>query len=148
MGRSFAYQIWSESFGKIVTSRNRVVITNKFCLQASFLACISFLYQDHFKLLVSCDFPLTLRYDPGIMGVMPWAVGCLTGKNTLRCQAFLGECRAVFVDLFHFLLLLVTFFTGRKFCKLLFTGERGKVCYFFTGCNFEQLLFTGPGGPG
>jgi len=28
------------------------------------------------------------------------------------------------------LLLLVTFFTGRKFCKLLFTTERGKVCYF------------------
>ncbi len=75
-------------------------------------------------------------------------MGCLTRKNTLQCRAFLGECRAVFVDLFHFLLLLVTFFTGRKFCKLLFTGERGKVCYFFTGCNFEQLLFTGPGGPG
>ncbi len=37
---------------------------------------------------------------------------------------------AVFVDFFHYLLLLVTFFTGRKFCKLLFTGERGKVCYF------------------
>jgi hypothetical protein len=64
------------------------------------------------------------------MGVMPWAVGCLTRKNTLRCRAFLGECRAVFVDLFHFLLLLIIFFTGRKFCKLLFTGERGKVCYF------------------
>jgi hypothetical protein len=61
---------------------------------------------------------------------MPWAVGCLTRKNTLQCRAFLGECRAVFVDLFHFLLLLVTFFTGCKFCKLLFTGERGKVCYF------------------
>ncbi len=28
------------------------------------------------------------------------------------------------------MLLFVTFFTGRKFCKLLFTGERGKVCYF------------------
>ncbi len=34
---------------------------------------------------------------------------------------------AVFVDFFHFLLL---FFTGGKFCKLLFTGFRGKVCYF------------------
>ncbi len=65
------------------------------------------------------------------MGVMPWAVGCLTRKNTLWCRAFLGECRAVFVDLFHFLLLLITFFTGRKFCKLFFIGERGKVCYFF-----------------
>jgi hypothetical protein len=29
-----------------------------------------------------------LRYDPGIMSVMPWAVGCLTGKNTLWCRAF------------------------------------------------------------
>jgi hypothetical protein len=28
-----------------------------------------------------------LRYDPGIMGIMPWAVGCLTRKNTLRCRA-------------------------------------------------------------
>jgi hypothetical protein len=45
------------------------------------------------------------------------------------------RCLAVFVDLFHFLLLLVTFFTGCKFCKLLFTVERGKVRYFL-------LLFT------
>ncbi len=36
----------------------------------------------------------------------------------------------VFVDFSYFLLLLVTIFIGRKFCKLLFTGERGKVCYF------------------
>jgi hypothetical protein len=57
------------------------------------------------------------------MSIMPWAVGCLTRKNTLRCPA-------VFVDLFHFLLLLVTFFTRRKFYKLVFTGERGQVCYF------------------
>jgi len=28
------------------------------------------------------------------------------------------------------LLLFVNFFTSRKFCKLLFTAERGKVCYF------------------
>ncbi len=35
----------------------------------------------------------------------------------------------VFVDFFHYLLLLV-FFTGCKFCKLFFTAERGKVCYF------------------
>ncbi len=45
------------------------------------------------------------------------------------------RCLAVFVDLFHFLLLLVTFFTGCKFCKLLFIVERGKVRYFL-------LLFT------
>ncbi len=50
------------------------------------------------------------------------------------------------------MLLLVTFFTGRKFCKLLFTGERGKVCYFLllfvTACNFDKLLFTEPREPG
>jgi hypothetical protein len=28
------------------------------------------------------------------------------------------------------LLFFVTFFIGRKFCKLFFTSERGKVCYF------------------
>ncbi len=54
--------------------------------------------------------------------------------------------------LWLFLLTFVTFFTGRKFCKLLFTGERGKVCYFlllfFTGCNFDKLLFTVAGGAG
>ncbi len=49
--------------------------------------------------------------------------GCLTRKNT-------QECLAVFVDLFHFLLFLVTFFTRCKFCKLLFIVERGKVRYF------------------
>ncbi len=49
------------------------------------------------------------------------------------------------------MLLLVTFFTGRKFCKLLFTGKRGKFCYFllfFTGCNFDKLLFTVEKGQG
>ncbi len=54
----------------------------------------------------------------------------------------------VFVDLFHFLLLFVTFFTGRKFCKLLFTGEKGKVCYFFIACNFDKLFFTVEKGQG
>ncbi len=71
-----------------------------------------------------------LRYDPGITSVMPLAGGCLTRKIRKRCLAVFTRCLAVFVDLFHFLLLLVTFFTGRKFCKLLFTGERGKFCYF------------------
>jgi hypothetical protein len=46
------------------------------------------------------------------------------------------------------LLLSVTFFIGRKFCKLLFTAERGKVCYFFTTCNFHKLLFTVEKGQG
>jgi len=44
------------------------------------------------------------------------------------------------------LLLFVTFLIACKFCKLLFTVERGKVCYFLllfvTACNFDKLLFT------
>jgi hypothetical protein len=62
-------------------------------------------------------------YNPGIMSVMPVAGGYLTRKKGLGCLA-------VFVDFFHFLLFLVTFFISGKFCKLLFTGERGKVYYF------------------
>ncbi len=73
---------------------------------------------------------LALRYDPGITSVMPWAVGCLTKKNTKQCRAVFVQCRALFVDLFHFLLLFVTFFITCNFCKLLFTVERGKVRYF------------------
>ncbi len=65
---------------------------------------------------------------------MPWVVGCLT-ENTQECRVVFAQCRAVFVDFSYFLLLLVTFFIGRKFCKLLFTAKRGKVCYFL-------LLFT------
>jgi hypothetical protein len=72
----------------------------------------------------------TLRYDPGITSVMPMAGGCLTKKRRKRCLAVFTRCLVVFVDFFHFLLLLVTIFTGRKFCKLLFTRFRGKVCYF------------------
>ncbi len=49
------------------------------------------------------------------MGVMPWVVGCLTGKNTQQCRAVEGECWVVFVNLFYFLLLFVTFFIARKF---------------------------------
>jgi hypothetical protein len=49
------------------------------------------------------------------------------------------------VMLWLFLLTFVTFFIGRKFCKLLFIAERGKVCYFlllfFTTCNFDKLFF-------
>jgi hypothetical protein len=82
------------------------------------------------------------------MGVMPWAMGCLTGKNTQRCRAFLGECQAIFVDLFHFLLILATFFTGCKFCKYFLLVKGVRFVTFFIACNFEQLLFIGPGRPG
>ncbi len=57
---------------------------------------------------------------------------------------------AVFVDFFHYLLLLV-FFTGRKFCKLFFTlkGVRFVTfCYFFIACNFHKLFFTVEKGQG
>jgi len=80
---------------------------------------------------------------------MPWAVGCLTTKNTKECRAFFAQCWALFVDFFHFLLFLVTFFIARNFWKLLFTVERGKVCYFlylfFTAGDYDKLLFTGTG---
>ncbi len=52
----------------------------------------------------------------------------MTPKKALQWEAVGSQGEAVFV--FHFLLLLVTFFTGRKFWKLLFTVERVKVCYF------------------
>ncbi len=54
----------------------------------------------------------------------------MTKKKTKECRAVFAQCRAVFVDFCHFLLLFVTFFTARNFYKLLFTTERGKVCYF------------------
>jgi hypothetical protein len=83
---------------------------------------------------------------------MPWAVGCLTRKNTKQCRGVFAQCRALFVDLFHFLLLLVTFFTAYNFCKLLFIVERGKVRYFlllfFIAGNFDKLLFIVEKGQG
>jgi hypothetical protein len=70
------------------------------------------------------------------------AGGCLTAKKG-------AWCGAIFVDLFHFLLLFVTV---RNFYKLLFTVEtRVKFvifCYFFTVCNFLKLLFTVEKGQG
>jgi hypothetical protein len=63
------------------------------------------------------------------------AGGCLIAKKGTWCEAVLVRCGAVFVDLFHFLLLFVTFFTVRNFYKLLFTVETGvkfvTFCYFF-----------------
>jgi hypothetical protein len=70
------------------------------------------------------------RYDSGIPSVMLVAGGCLSRKKGVGCLAVLAQCLAVFVDFFHFLLFLIICFTGRKFWKLLFTTERGKVCYF------------------
>jgi hypothetical protein len=80
------------------------------------------------------------------------AGGCLTTKKGAWCGAVLARCGAFFVDLFHFLLLFVTFFTARKFYKLLFTAKTGvkfvTFCYFFTVCNFLKLLFTVERGQG
>jgi len=75
---------------------------------------------------------------------MPWVMGCFTRKNTKECRAFFAQCHALFVDFFHFLLLLITFFTTHNFYKLGFMAERGKVCYFLlllvTLINYFLLL--------
>jgi hypothetical protein len=64
---------------------------------------------------------LSYLYNPGIMSVMPMAGGCFTRKNT-------QECLAVFVDLFHFLLLFLSFVNY----FLLLKGVRFVTfCYFF-----------------
>jgi hypothetical protein len=39
-----------------------------------------------------------------------------------------------------FFFVLCYFFIIRKFCKLLFTAEKGKVCYFFIACNFNNYF--------
>ncbi len=52
-----------------------------------------------------CD---AYTYDLRTMLAVRGAGGCLTAKKG-------AWCGAVFVDLFHFLLLFVTFFTARKF---------------------------------
>ncbi len=77
---------------------------------------------------------VALRYDPAITSVMPWAVGCLTRKNTQKCRALFAQCRALYVDLFHFLLFLVTFLLLVTFVSyfLLLKGVRfATFCYFF-----------------
>jgi hypothetical protein len=81
--------------------------------------------------------PKPSRYDPGIMGVMLWAVGCLTRKNT-------QQRRAVFVDLFHFLLLFLLCVSFVIYFLLL-KGVRFVIfCYFFllfvTLINYFLLL--------
>ncbi len=72
-------------------------------------------------------------YNPGIPSVMSMAGGCLTRKKTQRCLAVLGLCLAVFVDLFHFLLLFITFLLLVTFGSyfLLSKGVR-----FITFCTF------------
>ncbi len=52
---------------------------------------------------------------------------------------------AVFVDFFHFLLLVVIFLLLVTFVSyfLLLKGVRFVTfCYFFIACNFHKLLFT------
>jgi len=58
---------------------------------------------------------MALRYDPGITDAMPWGVGCFRAVPGFFCWLFS---------------LFVTFFIICNFCNLLFTVERGKVCYF------------------
>ncbi len=94
----------------------------------------------------------TYLSNRSITSVMPWAVGCLTGENTKECRVVFAQCRVFFFWLFSLLIILVTFFIARKFCKLLFTVERGMFvlfCYFFLLLvSFRKLLFTVEKGQG
>jgi len=92
---------------------------------------------------------LTYTYDLRTTLTVCGAGGCLTTKKGTWCGAVLVRCRAIFLDLFHFLLLFVTFFTAHKFYKLLLTTETGvKFVTFFTVCNFLKLFFTVEKGQG
>jgi hypothetical protein len=71
-----------------------------------------------------------LRYDPGIPSVMPMAVGCLTMKKECDAWLFLHDASLFLLTLVTFSYFLLLFFTGGKLYSLLFTGEKGKVCYF------------------
>ncbi len=73
-------------------------------------------------------------YDLRTTLVVRGAGGCLTTKKGPWCEAVLVRCGAVFVDLFHFLLLFVTFFIARNFYKLLFTAETGVKFVTFCYC--------------
>jgi hypothetical protein len=83
-----------------------------------------------------------LRYDLGITSVMPRAVGCLTKKNILQCPAFFAQCQAVFVDLFDFLLLFVTFCYFLLFLNFVSYFLLLKWVRFVTFCYFFLLLVT------
>jgi hypothetical protein len=78
---------------------------------------------------------IAYTYDLRTTLAVRGARGCLTTKKGAWCEAVLARCGAFFVDLFHFLLLFVTFFTARKFYKLFFTAKTGvkfvTFCYFF-----------------
>ncbi len=90
----------------------------------------------------------TLKYDPGIMSVMPMAVGCLTMKNTQECMAVFSRCLAVFVDFFHFLLLLLLFLLFISFLSYFIMLKGVRFVTFFTICNFHKLLFIVEKGQG
>jgi hypothetical protein len=96
-----------------------------------------------YPLPISTEVLDTYTYDLRTTLIVREAGGCLTTKKGGWCGVVLVRCGPVFVDLFHFWLLLVTFFTVRKFYKLLFIAETGvKFVTFFTVCNFLKLLFT------
>ncbi len=68
-----------------------------------FCIFVSFFYEVSFIRSLEMINPLvTYLSNPGITSVMPWAVGCLTKENTQECRAFFTQCRALFVDFFHF----------------------------------------------
>ncbi len=95
--------------------------------------------QFYFYVLVEINmghiFQQPYTYDLRTTLAVRGAGGCLTTKKGAWCGAVLARCGAFFVDIFHFLLLFVTFFTARKFYKLLFPAKTGvkfvTFCYFF-----------------
>jgi hypothetical protein len=72
-------------------------------------------------------FQIAYTYDLRTTLVVRGAGGCLTTKKE-------PWCGAVFVDLFHFLLLFVTFFIAHNFYKLLFIAETGVKFVTFCYC--------------
>jgi len=61
-------------------------------------------------------------YDLRTTLAMRGAGGCLTTKKGAWCRAVLVQCRACFVDLFHFLLLFLLFVNFISYFLLLKQG--------------------------
>jgi hypothetical protein len=88
-------------------------------------------------------------YDLATTPVRTQAGGCLTTKKGGVVAGYSPVVVGFFCWPFSLFLTFCYFFTARKFWKLLFTVERGEVCYFlylfFTVGNYDKLFFTGPG---
>jgi len=80
------------------------------------------------------------------------AGGYLTTKKGAWCGAVLVRSGAIFVDLFHFMLLFVIFLLLVNFISYFLLLKQGQSLLFFvtffTVCNFFKLLFTVEKGQG